>query len=96
MSDFVIFIATDFLKMTQNFAICEFFRAPFPTWAARRPVYLQLRGPCVSPVRKRAPKNSHIADFCVKTKKYVAENIIFSDIRPDRLPTEVTTGHFGC
>ena len=88
MSELIIFIAKIFLKNAQNFAICEFFRAPFPTRAARRPVYLQLRGPFVFPRAETCPKKLTYRGFLCQNEKFRGnKNYLLRHSGP--------TGHFG-
>ncbi len=59
----------------------SFFGQVFPHGRRGGPYTCSYAARLFSHVWKRAPKNSHIADFCVKTKNFVAIKIIDSDIR---------------
>ena len=88
MSEKIIFIAKKFLKNAQNFAICEFFRAGFPTRAVRRPVYLQLRGPFVFPCAETCPKKLTYRGFLCQNEKFRGnKNYFLRHSGPNGLPT---------
>ena len=74
MSDFIIFIAKKILKNAQNFAICEFFWAGFPTRAARRTVYLKLRDPFVFLCAETCPKKLTYRGFLCQNEKFRGNN----------------------
>jgi hypothetical protein len=96
MSEKTILIATKNLKKTHFFAICEFFRAVFPARAAKRPVYLQLRGPFVFPcVGMCLEKLTSRVILCQNEKICGDEDYFLRHSGPTGLQRGLT-GRFGC